>query len=150
MKQARDVLDRLLQKMGIQFGRYPSFYRQWPALAGEKIAAESRIKDIVNKTLIIEVFHPGTKQLIQLNSEKILKEVAKYYPEFEIIALKSVLASRKKHDKEEEPANRDQEIIEKGISQQSENMEESGNLDEVLQKLKKAVEEESVIDRNEE
>jgi hypothetical protein len=150
MKQARDVLDRLLQKMGIQFGRYPSFYRQWPALVGEKIAAQTRIKDIVNKTLIIEVFHPGTKQLIQLNSDKILKEIAKHYPEFEIIALKTVLASAKKQDKKEEPAKTDREVTEIGISQQSENVEESGNLDDVLQKLKKAVEEESVIDRNEE
>ena len=60
------------------------FLQEWEHIVGEKIAAHSKIIDIENNILIIEVDHPGWSQQVKLKKRQILSAVAKAYPELQL------------------------------------------------------------------
>jgi hypothetical protein len=62
-------------------GRYAEFFGSWKAIAGERLAAHSRISDIDKGLLIVEAEHPGWIQLLQIRQTEILSAVTQRYPE---------------------------------------------------------------------
>jgi hypothetical protein len=69
-------------------GRYASFFSNWKALVGERLAAHSWIADIDRGVLIVEAEHPGWIQLLQLKQREILASIAHSHPDF---GLKSIV-----------------------------------------------------------
>jgi len=62
-------------------GRFAEFFGSWKAIAGERLAAHSRISDIDKGLLIVEAEHPGWIQLLQLRQSEILGAATQRFPE---------------------------------------------------------------------
>ena len=97
MKKAGDLLRRMLEtaKPG---EKYVSVFRSWHNIAGDDIAAHSKILDLKNGQVIIEADHPGWLQIIQLKNQKILRIMQNRYPELKITGLRLVLGTAEQTD----------------------------------------------------
>jgi hypothetical protein len=65
-------------------GRYAEFFSSWKGIAGERLAAHSRVADIDKNNLIVEAEHPGWIQLLQLRQSEILAAVRQRFPELDL------------------------------------------------------------------
>jgi len=89
MEKAGDLLKKYLIENGFN-NRNLDFkiFRDWEFIIGKKIYGHSRIIDIIDHVLIIEVDHPGWLQIMTLKEKEILKKIGQKYPELEIKHLK--------------------------------------------------------------
>jgi hypothetical protein len=67
---------------------YQGFFSGWKNLVGERIAAHSRVKDLQNGIVIVEVDHPGWMQMIQIKQSQVVDILRKKYPALEIRGLR--------------------------------------------------------------
>lgn len=89
MKKAGDLLNIYFNDIQQAEGReYTNFHNSWENIAGEKIGLNSRIKDVIDGNLIIEIDHPGWKQLIMLKNKVIIKTINRNFPQFKIKKIK--------------------------------------------------------------
>lgn len=89
MKKASDLLNTFFNDVQTKQGKaYNSFYDSWKKIAGEKIGLNSKIKDVEDGFLIVEIDHPGWKQLISLKEKQIIRKISKDYPELNIKRIK--------------------------------------------------------------
>ena len=89
MEKAGDILKNFLIENGYNNTNLNfKIFRDWEFIIGKKIYGHSRIMDIDNHVLIIEVDHPGWLQLITLKEKEIVKKIRQRYPELEIRSLK--------------------------------------------------------------
>lgn len=65
-------------------GRYAEFFSSWKGIAGDRLAAHSKVADIDHHNLIVEAEHPGWIQLLQLRQSEILAAVSRRFPELEL------------------------------------------------------------------
>jgi len=106
MDKAGEVLNKLLDTISrrnqynIPEGSV-SFFNSWESIAGENLAAHSKVKDVEGHTAVIEVDHPGWSQTMQLYKRKILKKIQKCFPALEIEEIRIQLA-----DKRSEPGSK--------------------------------------------
>ena len=85
MESAGEILKNLLDKKNsIKADRCSSLFRSWRDLVGVSPAEHSRVYDLRNKVLFVEVDHPGWMQTLHFNKNSILKQLEKNYPELEI------------------------------------------------------------------
>ena len=108
MDQIGEFLKQLLDKNEIALNNnYNSFFKSWDKIAGERLSDYTKVKDISNNQLIIEVSHPGWLQMFQFEEQKILKKIRKEYPELKIKTIKLILKERTEKNKSatEEPDN---------------------------------------------
>lgn len=97
MKNAGDLINALFSDLQIDQGEsYINFNSSWKKIAGEKIGNNSKIKDIVDGNLIIEIDHPGWKQLIQLKEKYIIKKIKYDFPELNVKKIKYYFKNREK------------------------------------------------------
>jgi hypothetical protein len=61
-----------------------SFIRSWNDIVGEKISAHSKVIDVDNGTVIVEVEHTGWSQFILLKKRQIISDLSSNYPELKI------------------------------------------------------------------
>lgn len=66
----------------------------WPALAGDRAAPHSRIADLENHVVTVEVDHPGWIQLLQFRQARLLTEIQERFPALEVRALQFRLARK--------------------------------------------------------
>jgi hypothetical protein len=59
----------------------------WRSVAGERESAHSRISDLKNNVLVVEVEHPGWIQILQLKQAGILKALQKRFPSLNLKAI---------------------------------------------------------------
>lgn len=71
-------------------GRSHSAFRIWNEIVGDNIASHSKVKDVHNGTLVIEVDHPGWSQMVRLAEPRILATIQKRYPELGVRAFRIV------------------------------------------------------------
>ena len=90
MERAGEILKKLLDSKG---KIYSSVFRSWNNIAGISVGEHSRVSDILNKNLIVEVDHPGWMQIILLKKGALLSRIRRLYPELEITDLKLKLNS---------------------------------------------------------
>jgi hypothetical protein len=74
---------------------YAGFFGSWKRIAGERLAAHSRVKDIENDILVIEADHPGWIQLLQFRQAEMLNSARALYPELNIRGISFKLAQDK-------------------------------------------------------
>jgi hypothetical protein len=74
-------------------GRYADFFGAWRQIAGERLAAHSRVQDIENGILIIEAEHPGWIQLLQFRQAEMLETACRRFPELGLRGISFRLAN---------------------------------------------------------
>ena len=89
MERAGDILKYLLDKTGRRNAHlYSSFFRGWQDIVGISLAEHSRVFDVKNRFVLIEVDHPGWMQKLNFQKEVILRRLKRLYPELDIDDLK--------------------------------------------------------------
>ena len=92
MRKAGDILKSLMEKIGGEKGpmyiQTVQVFREWDRIVGEKIAAHSRIRDVENGFIIVDIDHPGWLQLLQLKEREVLNKIRRLYPELQVKGLK--------------------------------------------------------------
>lgn len=95
MKKASELIEQVFISIDSkQPGeeKYISLFSSWEKIAGTDIASHSTVKEIEEKTLIIEVDHPGWSQLLSMKKQIILGKIRKLFPELEISRIRIVLS----------------------------------------------------------
>ncbi|MFO7781709.1 MAG: DUF721 domain-containing protein [Spirochaetia bacterium] len=82
MERAGDLLEAFLRLHNITGGEeYVAFFKSWHRIVGTDIAAHTRVTDIRNGALKVEVDHPGWMQMLQMRKDEIVRKVAAKYPQ---------------------------------------------------------------------
>lgn len=68
-----------------------SLSNKWETVVGANIGANSRIIDVKNHVLTVEVLHPGWYQMIILKKNSLLRDIKTNYPELEVEKISIVL-----------------------------------------------------------
>jgi hypothetical protein len=117
MKTAGDILSALFDEQFMKKAqRYSKFFDSWKDITAKNgIAAaadHSRIKDLDRGILLIEMDHPGWKQILQTKQSKLLDDFRIRFPEMEVSGISLVLGkSEADNDPQEtEPLDTAQEI----------------------------------------
>ncbi len=85
MERAGDLLEAFLRLHNITGGEeYVAFFKSWHRIVGTDIAAHTRVTDIRNGALKVEVDHPGWMQMLQMRKDEIVRKVAAKYPQLEV------------------------------------------------------------------
>jgi predicted nucleic acid-binding Zn ribbon protein len=92
MKKIGDLLKEYLTEMGWLAGSpYDPLFQGWKQIAGEALAAHSRLVDVQNGTLLVEVDHPGWLQMFQLRKAALLEAARKAAPQAGIEGIRTRL-----------------------------------------------------------
>ncbi len=80
MEQVGSILKRLLNSTGMRRGDTASpLFREWASFVGMPLAEHSRVVDIRNSRLIVEVDHPGWMQHLLLSKDQIVSRIGRAY-----------------------------------------------------------------------
>jgi len=117
MKTAGDILSTLFDAQFMKKAQsYSKFFDSWNEITAKNgIAAaadHSHIKDLDNGILLIEMDHPGWKQILQTKQSKLLNDFRARFPEMDISGISLILGKS-------EPDN-DSQKTEQKIAPQSE------------------------------
>jgi hypothetical protein len=111
MKTAGDILSALFDKRFVEKARgYSKFFDSWADITAKNgIAAagdHSQIKDLDRGVVLIEIDHPGWKQVLQTKQSKLLNDFRIRFPTLDISGISLMLGNGKPRDtaKESEPA----------------------------------------------
>jgi hypothetical protein len=81
MDKAGDLLKEVFAFYNISGGEeYVALFSSWRKLAGDDIAAHSRIFNLHKGALIVEVDHPGWAQMLRMRQTDILRRLSETYP----------------------------------------------------------------------
>ncbi|MDR3138945.1 MAG: DUF721 domain-containing protein [Treponema sp.] len=85
MKKAGDLLsvifdDEILKKAQ----GYHNLFSSWKIIAGDKIAAHSRIVELERYVLLVEADHPGWIQILRTKQKDLLNAVRRRFPDLSI------------------------------------------------------------------
>ncbi|TFG63350.1 MAG: DUF721 domain-containing protein [Spirochaetales bacterium] len=80
MRKVGEALRQLLKGYNLDETVEDSVFSNWKKVCGDEVAGHSRVKDVRNGTLYVEVDHPGWIQIMQFKKKKILSSVQKSYP----------------------------------------------------------------------
>ncbi|MCL2185838.1 MAG: DUF721 domain-containing protein [Treponema sp.] len=96
MKKAADVLSILFDEQFIKKAQcYTNIFDTWAEITAKNGIAEaadhSRIKQLEKGILLVEMDHPGWKQILQTKKDDLLKDYQLRFPEMEIKSLSLIL-----------------------------------------------------------
>jgi len=105
MKTAGDILSALFDEQFVKKAKtYSKFFDSWKDITeknGLAAAADhSRIKDLDRGILLIEIDHPGWKQILQTKQTKFLNDFRLRFPELDITGISLMLGSGKSQEGE--------------------------------------------------
>lgn len=88
MEKAGELLEAFLRLHNITGGEeYVAFFKSWHRIVGTDIAAHTRVTDIKNGALVVEVDHPGWMQKLHMRKDEVLKKIASQYPQLGVRTL---------------------------------------------------------------
>jgi hypothetical protein len=88
MKKAGDLLSAFFDEATLQKARgYGSLFSSWASIAGENLAAHSRIVELERSVLLIEADHPGWIQILQTKQKNLLHAVRRRFPQIAVTAI---------------------------------------------------------------
>ena len=94
---------------------YNDFFSSWKDIAGESIAAHSRIVELERSVLRIEADHPGWMQILQIRQKGLLNKVRRKFPTLNITGISFRLsrnpAVTARPEKNVEPETEDAETV---------------------------------------
>ena len=95
MKKVGDLVKEYLRERGwLTASPWQPLFAGWPEIAGEGLAAHSRLSDVRAGFLVVEVDHPGWIQMARMRQEKILAAARKAAPEAVLEGIRVVLGTR--------------------------------------------------------
>lgn len=93
MKKAGELLGAFFDERVLRAAQgYSELFSAWRSLAGEKIAAHSRIAELEKSILVVEADHPGWIQILQMKQANILEGARKRFPQLSISGISFRLA----------------------------------------------------------
>jgi len=122
MKTAGDILSALFDERFVKKAQgYSKFFDSWMDITAKNgIAAagdHSRIKDLDRGVVVIEMDHPGWKQILQTKQSKLLNDFRIRFPELDISGISLILGRSEPqeeiHEKEFSPRRQDAKEEEK-------------------------------------
>jgi hypothetical protein len=88
MKKAGELLAAIFDENFVKKAQgYSDLSRSWKSVAGENIAAHSRIVDLVRSILVVEADHPGWIQILQTKQKSLLQGVSRRFPDLSIVGI---------------------------------------------------------------
>jgi hypothetical protein len=84
MKKAAEILARLLERHSPQGQPYSSLFAGWEQMVGDSLAEHSRVHELRQQNLIVDVDHPGWMQQLLLKKGAILAKLRRQYPQLAI------------------------------------------------------------------
>jgi hypothetical protein len=84
MKKAAEILARLLERHSPQAQPYSSLFGGWEQLVGDSLAEHSRVHELRQQNLIVDVDHPGWMQHLLLKKGAILAKLRRQFPQLAI------------------------------------------------------------------
>jgi hypothetical protein len=85
LKKAADILAKVLDDKNRKLAQtYSSIFGSWEQIVGQSLAEHSRIYEITNKSLFIEVDHPGWMQLLFMRKSQILRVVNRKFSPLDV------------------------------------------------------------------
>ena len=95
MKKVGDLLREFLKEKGWLGGNpYEPLFAQWQKIAGESMAGHVRLVDVHNRTLIVEVDHPGWLQMLRLRQDALLEAARKAVPSLSLEGIRARVGGR--------------------------------------------------------
>ena len=96
MKTAGDILSALFDKRFVEKAQgYSNLFDSWEDITAKNgiaaAAAHSRIKDLDRGVLLVEMDHPGWKQIIQTKQGRLLNDFRSRFPEMDISGISLML-----------------------------------------------------------
>ncbi len=136
VKKAGDLLNIFFNDVQKSEGeQFSNFHKSWEKIAGEKIGHNTKIHDVVDGNLIIEIDHPGWKQLILMKEKSIIRQIKKDFPQLKVEKVKFYFNDRVKVVKKDSVT--ENEIYTKT----TDNSDISGDFLSLLKKMNKRSEE---------
>jgi len=107
MKTAGDVLSALFGNEFVQTAnKHSKLFDSWTDITAKNgiaaAAAHSRIKNLNNGILLIEMDHPGWKQILQTKQSKLLNDFRIRFPDMNICGISLMLGKVDQDDKTDE------------------------------------------------
>lgn len=97
MEKAGDILRALFSDLKIDLEKTAApVFSAWESIVGSEFAAHSSVMEVKKELLIVEVDHPGWKQLLSLKKGEILHALNERYPTLHIRDMKITLGKQKK------------------------------------------------------
>jgi hypothetical protein len=116
MKTAGDILSTLFDERFMKKAQvYSKFFDSWADITAKNeiasASAHSRIKDLDRGILLVEIDHPGWKQILQTKQTKLLNDFRYRFPELDISGI-SFMLGNSAPDKSETEFAQETEIAE--------------------------------------
>jgi hypothetical protein len=87
-KRAGDLLSSFFDEQVLKTARgYSALFSSWASIAGEKIAAHSRIRELERSVVQVEADHPGWVQILQTRQQGILETLQRRFPDLGIAGI---------------------------------------------------------------
>jgi predicted nucleic acid-binding Zn ribbon protein len=88
MKKAAEILARLLERHSPEARPYSSLFGGWEQIVGDSLAEHSRVHELRQQNLFVDVDHPGWMQHLLLKKAAILARLRRQYPQLAIRDIK--------------------------------------------------------------
>jgi hypothetical protein len=143
VKKAAEILARVLDEKNRRLAQtYSSIFGAWSQIVGESLAEHSRIYEIANRDIFIEVDHPGWMQLLLMKKPQILRTVKRKVPSMNVkdIRVKVNLSySNRVHEEAENRVdqNESEYTVEGGQREEVDRILSSVNQQELKRRLKR-------------
>ena len=93
MKRIGDLVRQFLEDRGWDAGDpYSPLFTGWKQVVGESLAGHSRLADVENGVLIVEVDHPGWLQMLSMRRQAVLEAARKAAPRARIEGMRGRIA----------------------------------------------------------
>ena len=88
MKRAGELLAAFFdqQSLGVARG-YSDLFLSWRSIAGDALAAHSRIRELEHSVLLVEADHPGWIQILQTREKDLLDTLRRRFPDRHITGI---------------------------------------------------------------
>ena len=88
MKKAGELLSAFLDEKVLNAAReYSALFSSWQSIAGDKLAAHSRIRELERSIVLVEADHPGWIQILQTKEKDLLDALRRRFPEQSITGI---------------------------------------------------------------
>jgi len=95
VKKVGELLKEYLRERGwLTANPWQPLFAGWPQIAGEGLAAHSRLSDVRGGVLVVEVDHPGWIQMARMRQDRILAAARKAAPDAVLEGMRVVLGGR--------------------------------------------------------
>ena len=109
MKTAGDILSTIFDERFVKKAQgYSKLFDSWADITAKNgiaaVAAHSRIKDLDRGILLVEMDHPGWKQILQTKQSKLLNDFCRRFPELDISGISLMLGRSEEGQSDEQGA----------------------------------------------